>query len=245
MEIMRLDKYLGITGCCTRTEAKKYIRSGRVTVNGVPASSADTKIDAERDVIVFCGKTVQYRKFTYILINKPEGVVSATEDGRDRTVIDLLPPDIRRAGLFPCGRLDKNTLGLMLITDNGDLGHRLLAPKSHVEKQYYFHSKFPISEEEARRLEAGVILEDGYETKPAKIFLEGDGDCGRITLVEGKYHQIKRMLEAIGNKIVYLERIRFGPLTLDSTLGRGEWRYLTNEEIAELEAHGNGSSKEA
>ncbi len=242
MEIMRLDKFLSITGCCTRTEAKKCIRSGRVTVGGVPASSADMKIDAESDVIVFCGKRVNYRKFTYILMNKPEGVVSATEDGRDRTVIDLLPPDIRRAGLFPCGRLDKNTLGLMLITDNGDLGHRLLAPKSHVEKQYYFRSKFPISEADARRFEAGVVLEDGYETKPAKIFLEGEGDCGRITLVEGKYHQIKRMLEALHNKIVYLERIRFGPLTLDPSLARGEWRYLTDEEIAALEAHGASKS---
>ena len=124
MEKMRLDKFLGLMGCCTRTEAKKCVRSGRVTINGVPVTSADTKIDAESDRVVFCGKSITYRKFTYILMNKPEGVVSATEDGRDRTVIDLLPPEVRRTGLFPCGRLDKNTLGLMLITDNGDLAHR-------------------------------------------------------------------------------------------------------------------------
>lgn len=234
---MRLDKFLGITGCCTRTEAKKLIRSGGVTVNGIPASAADSKIDPETDVIVFCGKPVVYRKYTYILMNKPQGVVSATEDGRDRTVLDLLPADMKKSGLFPCGRLDKNTVGLILLTDNGELGHRLLAPKSHVKKTYYFRSKFPISAEDAKRFSSGLILEDGYETKPAGIELEETGDCGVITLVEGKYHQIKRMLEALDNKITYLERISFGPLTLDRDLNRGDWRYLTAEEIAELEKH--------
>ena len=238
MGMMRLDKFLGITGMSSRSEAKKVIRSGGVRINGRVASSAEEKIDPERDEIVFCGKTVVYRKYTYILMNKPEGVVSATEDGRDKTVLDLLPADMRKTDLFPCGRLDKNTLGLVLITDNGALAHRLLAPKTHVEKEYYFRSKFPISEEEAKRFEGGLVLEDGYETKPAKICLEGQGDCGTITLIEGKYHQIKRMLEALENKIIYLERIRFGNLTLDGTLARGEWRYLTEEEIAVLEQHG-------
>lgn len=238
MEQMRLDKFLSACGVCSRTEAKRAIRAGGVTVNGVAAKSAEQKLDAEADRVVFCGKPVSYRKYTYILLNKPEGVVSATEDGRDRTVIDLLPPEVRRAGLFPCGRLDKNTLGLMLITDNGELAHRLLAPKSHVEKEYRFRSKFPISAADAARFEEGVTLEDGYETKPAGISLEGEGDGGIITLVEGKYHQIKRMLEALDNKITYLERIRFGPLMLDPTMERGEWRYLSEEEIAALEAHG-------
>ena len=236
--MMRLDKFLGITGMCSRSEAKKIIRSGGVTVNGTPASSGEDKIDPERDEVVFCGKKVIYRKYTYILMNKPEGVVSATEDGRDRTVLDLLPADMKKTDLFPCGRLDKNTLGLILITDNGDLAHRLLAPKSHVEKEYYFRSKFPISEEDVRRFEVGVTLEDGYETKPAKILLEETKDCGRITLIEGKYHQIKRMLEALNNKITYLERIRFGNLMLDASMNRGEWRYLTEEEISVLERHG-------
>ena len=125
----------------------------------------------------------------------------------------------------------------MLITDNGDLAHRLLAPKSHVEKEYYFRSKFPMTAEEAKRFESGVVLEDGYETKPAKIVLDGAGDCGVITLTEGKYHQIKRMLEALNNKIIYLERIRFGNLLLDPSMDRGAWRYLTEEEIAQLEQH--------
>ena len=237
---MRIDKFLGLTGCATRTEAKKIIRSGAVTVNGVALRNADAKIDPENDRVVFCGKEVIYRKYTYIMMNKPEGVVSATEDGKDKTVIDLLPNDMRKTDLFPCGRLDKNTLGLMLITDNGDLAHRLLAPKSHVEKKYYFRSKFALSEEDSKRFERGLVLDDGYETKPAKIDLAGDNNEGVITLVEGKYHQIKRMLDSLGNKITYLERITFGPLTLDKGLARGEWRFLSEEEIAVLEAHGSG-----
>ena len=235
---MRLDKFLVATGSCTRSEAKKIVRAGDVIVNGKAAKNSDMNVDETSDTIVFCGKTVVYRQFTYIMLNKPEGYVSATEDGREKTVLDLIPPEARTKGLFPCGRLDKNTLGLMLITDNGDLGHRLLAPKSHVSKVYRFKSKFPVSQTDAERFEAGLTLEDGYETKPAKIELEGEGDGGLITLVEGKYHQIKRMLEALDNKITYLERISFGPLTLDPDLERGQWRYLIEEEIRQLEDHG-------
>ena len=235
---MRLDKFLSTMGCCSRADAKRIVRRGGVTVNGMPAKGADAAIDPEVDRIVFEGRHVPYRKYVYIMMNKPEGVVSATEDGRDRTVLDLLPPDVRRAGMFPCGRLDKNTLGLMLLTDNGELGHRLLAPKSHVTKVYRFQSKFPVSEQDATRVENGLVLEDGYVTLPAKIVLDAEGDRGYITLTEGKYHQIKRMLESIDNRITYLERVRFGPLTLDPALARGEWRYLTDDEIASLEAHG-------
>ena len=170
------------------------------------------------------------------MLNKPEGYVSATEDGREKTVLDLLTGDAVRPGLFPCGRLDKNTLGLMLITDDGELAHKLLAPKSHVSKTYRFRSKFPISLADAERFEGGVTLEDGYVTLPAKIELDEDATGGYITLTEGKYHQIKRMLEAIDNKITYLERITFGNLVLDKSLERGEWRYLTEEEIVGLRA---------
>ena len=236
---MRLDKFLVATGSCTRSVAKKQVRAGAVTVNGAVPKSSDVNVDEERDVITYCGSVVAYRKFTYVMLNKPEGVVSATEDGRDKTVLDLLPPDVRTRGMFPCGRLDKNTLGLMLLTDNGELAHRLLAPKSHVSKIYKFKSKFAVSQSDALRFEKGLTLEDGYETKPARIELIGKGDEGYITLVEGKYHQIKRMLEAIDNKITYLERVSFGPLALDEGLERGEWRYLTAEEISALEAHSN------
>ncbi len=234
---MRLDKFLVATGCCSRSVAKKQVRAGAVRVNGTVPKSADINIDEDNDRISYCGVSVVYRKYTYIMLNKPEGVVSATEDGRDRTVLDLLPPEVRTRGMFPCGRLDKNTLGLILLTDNGDLAHRLLAPKSHVSKVYRFKAKYPIAETDARRFESGLVLEDGYETKPAKIELAQSGDEGLITLVEGKYHQIKRMLEALGNKITYLERISFGPLTLDVGLDRGEWRYLTEAEIQALENH--------
>ena len=168
------------------------------------------------------------------MLNKPDGVVSATEDGRDKTVLDLLPPDVRNDRMFPCGRLDKNTLGLMLITDDGDLAHELLAPKSHVSKTYRFSAKKEMAYEDAVRFEAGVTLDDGYVTLPAKIELDDGGKSGVITLVEGKYHQIKRMLVSLDNKITYLERITFGPLALDASLERGEWRYLTDEEIALL-----------
>ena len=235
---MRLDKFLSITGCCSRSDAKRAIRGKNVTVNGVAAKSADVQINEDSDEIVYFGQTVLYRRYSYIMLNKPEGVVSATEDGRDKTVLDLLPDKVRNDRMFPCGRLDKNTLGLMLITDNGDLAHRLLAPKSHVSKTYRFRSELPISKEDASRFENGVTLEDGYVTLPAKIELDDDAMGGFITLTEGKYHQIKRMLISLENKITYLERVTFGPLTLDGSLERGEWRYLSDEEIEALEKHG-------
>ena len=150
--------------------------------------------------------------------------MSATEDGREKTVIDLLPEQERRKNLFPCGRLDKNTLGLIILTNDGEGAHKLLSPKNHVSKTYKFESKFPLSEEDKKKIEGGIDI-GGYVTKPCQIDLEG-----KITITEGKYHQIKRMLEAVSNKITYLERISFGGLKLDESLGRGEWRYLTDEE---------------
>ena len=239
---MRIDKFLSNMGVASRTESSKAARQGLILVNGVAVKKADIHIDPEKDVVVYCGRTIEYRKYTYILMNKPDGVVSATDDGRDKTVIDLLPPNIKSDKLFPCGRLDKNTLGLMLITDNGDLAHELLSPRSHVEKTYFFKAAEPISIEDAKRFEAGVTLADGYVTMPAKIELIGNNDEGFITLKEGKYHQIKRMLGALNNKIIYLERISFGPLTLDEGLSRGEWRFLTEEEIENLKQHKNRCS---
>ena len=234
---MRLDKFLGVCGCCSRADAKRAIRGKNVCVNGVVAKNADMQIEPNTDTVTYFGKTVIYREYNYIMINKPEGVVSATEDGRDMTVLDLLPDDVRNDRMFPCGRLDKNTLGLVLITDNGDLAHELLSPKSHVSKKYRFKAAHPLSADEAKRFENGLVLEDGYETLPAKIELDGDGSSGIITLVEGKYHQIKRMLISLDNKITYLERITFGPLALDTGLDRGEWRYLTEDEIEALKMH--------
>ena len=234
---MRIDKFLSNMGISTRTESSKAARAGLILVNGAAVKKADAHIDPEKDEIIFCGRKIGYRKYTYILMNKPDGVVSATEDGKDKTVIDLLPEELQRLNLFPCGRLDKHTVGLVMLTDDGELAHRLLSPKHHVKKKYFFESKFPLTEDEISYLEKGATLEDGYITKPSEIELLEDGKSGYITLVEGKYHQIKRMLESVNNKITYLERITFGPLALDENLARGQWRFLTDEEIKKLEEH--------
>ncbi len=234
---MRIDKFLGLCGCCSRADAKRAIRAKGVSVNGVAVTSADMKIDPDSDEVIYLGKRVIYREYNYIMLNKPEGVVSATEDGREKTVLDLLPSEVRNDRMFPCGRLDKYTLGLMLITDDGNLAHELLSPRSHVSKKYRFYAEKNISESDAKRFEGGVTLDDGYVTLPAKIELDTDGCGGYITLTEGKYHQIKRMLTALDNKITYLERVTFGPLILDASLARGEWRYLSEDEISALKEH--------
>ncbi len=231
---MRIDKFLTETGTCTRSEAGKAVRRGDVLVNGRAVRSASEQMDPERDSLTFRGETVVYRKYTYILLNKPEGVVSATEDG-DVTVIDLLPEGLQRLSLFPCGRLDKYTLGFVLLTNNGPLAHRLLSPKHHVEKCYRFLARTPLSDEDLAKLETGVDI-GGYLTAPCRLEREGEGYL--ITLTEGKYHQIKRMLEAVGNKITFLERISFAGIPLPPELGRGEWRYLTSDEQKQLEELG-------
>lgn len=234
---MRLDKFLTSTATATRSEAARAVRARRVLVNGMPATQAAMHIDPAWDTVEYCGTRVSYRAHHYLILNKPAGYVSATEDGKDPTVLELLPEKYKMLGLFPCGRLDKNTLGLMLLTDDGELAHRLLSPKRHVSKQYFFRVKFPLTEAECMRFREGLTLEDGYETKPADIALGEDMRSGVITLVEGKYHQIKRMMLALHNQITHLERISFGPLSLPEELARGAWRTLTPaEEQALLEA---------
>ena len=241
---MRLDKFLVSTGKISRSDAGRAARGGKITVNGVVEKKADRHIDPDTDVITLHGERIVYRRYTYIMLNKPEGFVSATEDGRDPTVLTLLPQELQRIGLFPCGRLDKYTLGLMLLTNDGELSHRLLSPRHHVEKRYAYTCKFPLSPEDIAILEAGVELEDGYLTKPARIIAEPQTLGGIIVLTEGKYHQIKRMFDAVSNKIRSLERITFGPLSLDPSLDRGDWRYLTDEETALLKAGVKGVDEE-
>ena len=226
---MRLDKLLSEMGKATRSEAGKLIRAGKVTVNGIAPKKPDFKVEPEKDTVVFLGEVLTYKKFTYIMLNKPEGYVSATEDESEKTVLDLVSDEDRKKGLFPCGRLDKNTLGLVILTNDGEGAHRLLSPKHHVSKVYKFESKFPLSELDVKSLEGGVDI-GGYFTKPCEIKLYDNLSSGEITLTEGKYHQIKRMLEAVNNKITYLERISFGNIALDPKLLRGEWRYLTEDE---------------
>ena len=230
---MRLDKMLSECGVASRSETSRAARGGKITVNGTVVRKPDVAVDPERDEVVFCGKPVRYRKFVYVMLNKPDGYISATEDGRgDPVVTDLLPPEYSKMGIFPCGRLDKHTLGLMLLTNDGALSHKLLAPKSHVSKSYAFSVRFPLSDADLDALRAGVDI-GGYVTKPCEIELR-ETLSGIITITEGKYHQIKLMMEAVHNKITALERVTFGPLTLDPTLDRGEWRELTSEEIAVL-----------
>lgn len=228
---MRLDKFLSVTGRATRSEAAKAARQGRVTVNGFAVKKADFNLDPENDVVTFDGDVVTYRANTYIMLNKPSGYVSSTEDGAD-TVLKLLPPDVAK-NLFPCGRLDKDTLGLMLLTDDGEIAHFLLSPVSHVAKTYLVKLEKELSQKDIEMLKNGVDIGDEKPTKPAGI--EKNGDGWLVTLSEGRYHQIKRMFDAVGNKVVYLERLTFGPLSLDPSLSRGEWRYLTEKEINEIQ----------
>lgn len=232
---MRLDKFFSAAAVLSRKECARAVRARRVTVGGAVAKKPDQPCDPERDEICLDGVRIGYRKNHYILLYKPDGVVSATEDGKDETVLSLLPPEYTAWGLFPCGRLDKHTTGLMLLTDDGELAHRLLSPRRHVEKSYRYRVKFPLTAEECTRFEAGLVLEDGYETKPAKI-RQDDAYSGTITLTEGKYHQIKRMMLALHNQIMELKRVTFGPLTLPAEFSPGEWREVNETELAALRA---------
>ena len=227
----RLDKILASQGAFSRSEARQLVRGGRVRINGVLAKTAEEKADPETDAITVDGKACTYRRFIYIMLNKPQGVVSASESPNDVTVIDLIPPALKRQGLFPAGRLDKDTTGFVLVTDDGAFAHEILSPKKHVEKTYVAQLARRIPEEERKRFAQGVTLADGYECLPAEIReLNEDGTLVEIKLREGKYHQIKRMAAACGSHVVALHRAAMGALTLDESLAPGECRLLTEEE---------------
>ena len=235
---MRLDKFLSDMGIFSRSESRKAVRAGRVLLNGQPAGSSDVSVDPEKDKVQVDGREVSYLRRLYILLNKPEGYVSATEDAREVTVLELIPEEYRHR-LFPCGRLDKYTVGLMLLTDDGPLSHRLLSPKCHVCKEYAFRLEKDLSEEEKLLIEKGIRISGGYKTKPSRIQMSSARE-GTIRIEEGKYHQVRLMFEAVKNKVVFLERISFGPLTLeDSGLQRGEWRFLNEQEILLLQEDNN------
>ena len=233
---MRLDKFLSETGTATRSESKKAARCGGVTLNGIAVRDLSVHIDPETDRVTYMDTPVIYQKNIYIMMNKPDGVISATEDGNETTVLELLPEKYRKMDIFPCGRLDKNTLGLLILTNNGALAHRLLSPKCHVEKTYRFECERPLTDGDVELLCKGVDIGEKSSTQPAKVILTSSRS-GEISVTEGKFHQIKRMFQAVCNKITYLERIRFADIPLDTTLARGEWRELTEEERAILEKH--------
>ena len=235
---MRLDKYVAACGAASRRECAAAVRRGAVTVNGTVARSADMKINEDNDSVTYCGEKLIYSRYIWIAMNKPQGVISATEDGKgQKTVIDLLPERLQRMGLFPCGRLDGDTTGLVLLTNEGELAHRLLSPKRHVEKIYRFVAARRITEEEISLAGGGITLGDGYKCLPAEIYPDAEGCGGKIVLREGKYHQIKRMFGAMNNRIVALSRIKFAEIELPAELGAGEWRYLTEDEVALLRQH--------
>ena len=232
MQKIRLDKYLADAGQGTRSQVKDLVKTGQVTVNGVTIKKSDIKVSPQDDVIEVLGKRLNYSEFEYYMLNKPAGVVSATKDNIDKTVIDLIKEDKRR-DLFPVGRLDKDTEGLLIITNDGIMANNLLAPGKHVSKKYYVEADGNISHEHIEMFLQGVDIGDEDMTAPAKLELIDTEDTSKayITITEGRYHQIKRMFMAIGMKVIYLKRISMGPLTLDENLDIGQYRRLNQEEI--------------
>ena len=229
----RLDKIISATGKKSRREVREMVRQGRVLVDGKPAPAADMKVDPQTAVILLDGEPLGYEKFTYVMLHKPAGVLTATEDRRQETVLDLLPPELRRRALSPVGRLDKDTEGLLLLTNDGQLAHRLLSPKSHVDKVYYARVDGALEPGDIAAFAAGMTLGDGLECLPAGLEILSPTEA-LVTLREGKFHQVKRMLAARGKPVLYLKRLSMGRLRLAPALAPGAWRMLTEEERSAL-----------
>ena len=234
MEKARLDKIIAGEGTYSRREVRLLVRQGRVLVDGVPARSPEDKVVPEAVEIMVDGTVLHCRRYTWIMLHKPAGVLSATEDGRGATVLDLLPPELRRRGLFPVGRLDKDTEGLLLLTNDGGLAHRLLSPAHHVNKVYYVEVDGQLDQEDRAVFRRGLVLRDGTVCLPAELTVLDPPSQGLITLEEGKYHQVKRMLAARGKPVTYLKRLSMGPITLDPDLPLGAWRPLNRGELGQL-----------
>ncbi len=235
---MRLDKFLADMNVGNRSELKKDIRKGRVSVNGMPVRDPGLQLQAS-DTVTYDGRPVQYEQYVYYMLHKPAGVISASEDKKQQTVIDLLQ-DPARKDLFPVGRLDKDTEGLLLITNDGDLAHRLLSPKKHVDKLYFARVSGMVTGEDVDRFAAGLTVDESLTALPAVLKVLSaapDGSEVEVTIREGKFHQIKRMFQAVGKEVLYLKRLSMGPLVLDETLKAGESRRLTPAEIQMLKSH--------
>ena len=233
--MIRLDKYLADMGMGTRSELKKMIRSGRVQIDGVPVKKPEEKVDIESQTVTLDGKNVAYQTMEYYMLHKPSGVVSATKDKKEKTVLDLIEGQ-KRKDLFPVGRLDKDTEGLLLITNDGTLAHRLLAPGKHVDKVYYAKIDGKVTKEDVIRFSEGVDIGDEDLTLPAKLEILTSAEESQIllTIQEGRFHQVKRMFESVGKKVTYLKRMSMGSLILDENLKKWEYRPLTKEEIEKL-----------
>ena len=235
--MMRIDKLLANSGYGSRKDVKKILKSGAVLCNEVKITDGKAHVDPEKDQITVHGELVQYREFIYLMMNKPQGYISATEDDRLTTVLDLLEPEDAFMMPFPVGRLDRDTEGLLVLTNDGQLAHDVLAPKKHVPKTYYAIVDGAVDEVDIERFKQGVTLDDGYVTKPGELTILKSGPQSEIELIitEGKFHQVKRMFEAVGKRVVYLKRISMGALKLDESLELGEYRELTEEELALLQ----------
>jgi 16S rRNA pseudouridine516 synthase len=243
----RLDKILAHMGFGSRSELKRLTKAGVILVNGKKVKDSGIQVDPYHDQITVDGEFVHYREFVYLMMNKPQGVVSATEDNRDRTVVDLLDSVYQSFEVFPVGRLDKDTEGLLLLTNDGKLAHNLLSPRKHVPKTYFAKVEWEVGERERESFKQGVTLDDGYVTMPAELTVMERGDALRgkpsdieLTIMEGKFHQVKRMFQAVGQQVVYLKRISMGPLQLDPGLALGGVRELSEAELVALQnAHEN------
>jgi 16S rRNA pseudouridine516 synthase len=236
----RLDKIISNLGYGSRKDVKSFVKKGLIEVDGVVIKDNGISVDPEKSIIKVNGEEILYRKFIYLMMNKPDGVISATHDNKDETVIDLLELDHQVFEPFPIGRLDKDTVGLLLLTNDGELNHRLISPKWHVDKVYYAKIDKKVDEKDILAFKNGITLDDGYKCLEAKLEILNSSDEGseiKLTIQEGKFHQVKRMFEAVGKKVIYLKREEFGGLLLDPDLQEGEYRELTDEELAHLKSY--------
>ncbi|MBQ8588815.1 MAG: rRNA pseudouridine synthase [Clostridia bacterium] len=232
--MMRLDKFLSNSGKGSRKDIKSILKSGAVTVNGSVVSDGSVHIDEDKDQICISGESVIYKKYIYLMLNKPQGYVSAVYDKRLPVVTGLVPDEYLHFDVFPVGRLDIDTEGLLILTNDGDLTHRVLSPKSHVNKTYFVRCALPVEDSCRDIFKEGVILDDGYKTMPAQLEKCANPNECLLTIMEGKFHQVKRMMEAVGNKVIYLKRIKMGSLPLDEALPLGGIRELTEHEVTLL-----------
>jgi 16S rRNA pseudouridine516 synthase len=228
---LRIDKFISNTGFGSRKEVKSLLKAGAVKINDITVKSPQTHVDIEKDVVTLYGEEIIYREYIYLMMNKPPGVISATEDKYDETVIDLLDEEFQHFEPFPVGRLDKDTEGLLLLTNDGQLSHKLLSPKKKVPKKYFVRINTLMTNEMVTEVQKGIELDDGYLTMPGDLEILESGNEGFITIMEGKFHQIKRMFIALGSKVTYLKRVEMAGLKLDENLELGEYRELTEDEL--------------
>ena len=228
----RIDKIIASQGQYSRSEVKKLVKDGRITLDGKTVKSSDVKADPDKNDIAIDGKSIGYKKHLYIMLNKPQGVVSATEDTDHKTVIDLVPKELKRDGLFPAGRLDSDTVGFVLITDDGDFAHKILSPKNHIMKTYHASLQRELTQDDIDAFKKGIELKDGTLCLEAEVSpIDSDKPMAEIKICEGKYHQVKRMFAALGNKVLFLKRVKMGKLSLDENLPEGQCREITPHEL--------------